>query len=205
MDQSNSYKIYILLTYTGTVISSLIKQFSDLPYSHISIGTDDTYRKFYSFGRKYFSNPLIAGFVEEDVKEGVYTRFENTDFELYSLNVTQEQYDEVNKIIHEFERDRKKYRYNFAGLISGKAGIPLNRENAYFCSEFAVELLERAKIYYFTRPAGLVHPMHFLEIPNIEIEAKGKMSEFRDTTWGYETEISESIKETSWIYRLKHS
>lgn len=179
---SNTY-VYLLLTYTGSVLSSVIRRLSDYPYSHIAIGIDNSYQTFYSFGRKYFSNPLIAGFVSEDVKEGVYMKFQNTEFRLYRLEVSMNQLETIQIVLDEFEENKRSYRYNFLGLVTAKAGVPFERNNSYFCSEFASEVLERAEIFDFEKPKGLLHPMDFLEIPNLELMAEGQLSDFRKDTW----------------------
>lgn len=187
MVQKKDLNMYILLTYTGSMLSSLIRRLSEYPYSHIAIGLDPSFQTFYSFGRKYFSNPLIAGFVSEDVKDGVYTRFANTEFCLYKVKIDEEQYNQIQDIIYEFECNKKCYRYNFIGLVTAKAGFSFERQKAYFCSEFASEVVERASIYKFEKPRGMLHPMDFLDIPDIQLVAEGKLSEFRKETWDITT------------------
>jgi len=180
--------IYLLLSYTGSIVSNLIKRFSDLEYSHISIGIDDTFKTFYSFGRIMEWNPIIAGFVQEDVKDGVYTRFDNAKYALYKLEISQEQYSELIAELLYFEKNKKVFRYNFAGLLSAKAGISLDRSNAYFCSQFAARVFEKADIYKFDKKRGLISPMDFTEIPEINLISSGELNEFRKFQWNVTTE-----------------
>lgn len=188
--------VYLLLTYTGSILSTVIRKLSDYPYSHIAIGLDNSCQTFYSFGRKYFSNPLIAGFVSEDVKEGVYTRFKNTEFGLYRLKVTEKQFRNIQLVFEEFEENKKNYRYNFIGLVAAKAGYPMKRSNSYFCTEFASEVLERAEVFDFEKSNSLLHPMDFLDIPNLELVADGQLADFRKDTWDIIT------KENNWMDRI---
>ena len=44
-------KIYIVLTYTGTILSRIIKVFTKKEYSHVSIALDQDLKYMYSFGR----------------------------------------------------------------------------------------------------------------------------------------------------------
>jgi len=179
--------IYLLLSYTGSIVSNLIKRFSDLEYSHISIGIDDTFKTFYSFGRIMEWNPIIAGFVEENVKDGVYTRFSNAKYALYKLEISQEQYSELIDELLYFEKNKRVFRYNFAGLISAKVGISLDRSNAYFCSQFAARVFEKADIFQFSKKRGLISPMDFTEIPGIDLISSGELNDFRKFQWNVTT------------------
>ncbi len=182
--KNETYRAYILLTYTGSMLSSIIRKASDLPYSHISIGFDDSHQTFYSFGRKYHSNPFFAGFVEEDVKDGVYQRFQQAQFALYEIEVTKKQYYAMKRQIRHFERNKKLYRYNLLGMAFAKVGVSLTRNNAYFCSQFVSTVFRRSGIHSFDRSDGLIHPMDFLEIDGMKLVGQGRLSDFRLEQWG---------------------
>jgi len=183
----NKY-IYILLSHTGSIVSSLIRHYSQMEYSHISLGIDDNLKTFYSFGRKNPSNPLIAGFVSESIKDGVYTRFNDATFALYKIKVTEKQYSKFIYELSHFEKNRKAFRYNLVGLFSAKAGYSLDRKNAYFCSQFAAKLIEAADIHGFDKKHGLISPMDFLELENLELINKGILKDFRAYQWDIMTE-----------------
>lgn len=182
--KDNNYHAYILLTYTGSMLSAIIRKASDAPFSHISIGFDESHQTFYSFGRKYHSNPFFAGFVEEDVKDGVYQHFQQAQFALYELEITKKQYHNLKRQIRYFDKNRKLYRYNLLGMAFAKVGVALTRQNAYFCSQFAATVFRRAGIHVFERPEGLIHPMDFLEIDGITLIGQGSLSDFRLERWG---------------------
>ena len=91
-------KIYIVTTFTGTLLSCLIRNISKTPYAHVSIALNEYLRPMYSFGRLNPKTPIFAGFVEENINEGLYAIRTNTMCRVYSLMVT--------------ERPRKKdYKY----------------------------------------------------------------------------------------------
>jgi hypothetical protein len=182
--KNENYHAYILLTYTGSMLSSIIRRAGDMPYSHISIGFDESHQTFYSFGRKYHSNPFFAGFVEEDVKNGVYQRFQEAQFALYEIEVTKKQYHELKRQIRTFERNKKLYRYNLLGMAFAKVGVSLSRNNAYFCSQFVATVFRRAGIHSFDRSDGLISPMDFLEIDGMRLLGQGRLSDFRLEQWG---------------------
>ena len=56
-------KIYFILSYTGTILSRLVRIFTKDEFCHVSLSLDKNLTKMYSFGR---INPYIAfigGFV----------------------------------------------------------------------------------------------------------------------------------------------
>lgn len=67
-------KIYIVLTYTGTVLSNIVKFYTKEKYSHVSIGLDSKLNKLYSFGRLNPYNPYKAGFIHEELNKGTFRK-----------------------------------------------------------------------------------------------------------------------------------
>lgn len=53
-------KIYIILTYTGTLLSKIIKFYTKDEFSHVSLALDIGLNKMYSFGRLNPYNPFIG-------------------------------------------------------------------------------------------------------------------------------------------------
>ncbi|WP_373206018.1 hypothetical protein [Clostridium tertium] len=68
----SNYEFYLIFSKTGTSISKFINFYTKDKYVHVSLSFDDSFEKMYSFGRKYTNNPLIGGFVEENINEGIY-------------------------------------------------------------------------------------------------------------------------------------
>ena len=62
-------KIYIVTTFTGTLLSCLIRNISKTPYAHVSIALNEYLRPMYSFGRLNPKTPIFAGFVEENIND----------------------------------------------------------------------------------------------------------------------------------------
>lgn len=64
-------KVYIVLTYTGTILSRIVKMYTRREYSHVSIAFDEDLKEMYSFGRLNPYNPFIGGFVYERIDRGL--------------------------------------------------------------------------------------------------------------------------------------
>lgn len=172
-------QIYILTTYTGTVLSCIIKQVTKVEYAHVSIGLDSELNEVYSFGRKHVSNPIFAGFVREYIDDGLYKKKENTRCKVYSLDVTDEQYNKIRKKIDYFILNKKKFKYDVLALIKLLGGNPHENEFKFVCSQFVAYILEEGGIKLFDKPSNMVTPKDFLNLTNINIEYEGLLSEYR--------------------------
>jgi len=158
--------VYIMLSFTGTAPSKIIKLYSKEKYSHVSIALDAELRELYSFARKKVNNPFIGGFVKEDIDDGIYKKFNNTRCCIYSIQVTDEQYEAIKSIIQEFEIKKDKLHYNMIGLLGVMFNVPIERRNHYFCSQFVSEVLLRSGVLDFQIPSALVQPTHFRNLEN---------------------------------------
>ena len=174
-DTMGRKNVYILLTDTGTVLNRLIKFYTKQPYNHASIGFDINLSEVYSFGRKTASNPFVAGFAKEDIKENL---FRQAGCAIYSLVVTEEQWARMNRFIRDIEAREEEYRYNLFGLVGVMLRKPINRRNAFFCSQFVAYVLKECNIFQFDRPISLVAPNDFLEIPELKLIYQGQLSDY---------------------------
>ena len=170
--------VYILLTHTGSLLSNMIKLYTKEPYSHVSISFDENLKEVYSFGRKKPRNPLIAGFIMEDIQKGTYSIFTETTYALYSFSVDEEQYERLRSCISTFESKKDKSSYNLLGLVGIILGHPVNRTNSYFCSQFIAHLFERSGIEIFDKPFGLVTPRDFRTSGSLNLLKSGKLTLF---------------------------
>jgi hypothetical protein len=170
--------VYILLTNTGTLFTRTIKLYTRAEYNHVSIAFDSNLNSLYSFGRLNPYIPMIGGFVRENIKKGTFGRFKNTTFTLYSFTVDEDTFNNMFKIVREFEDKRTLYKYNIIGLLAVILNIPLERENAFFCSQFVAFVLQKSGMDIFGKPASLVTPVDFLESNNLNFISRGKLSEY---------------------------
>lgn len=58
-------KIYIIMSFTGTILSRIIKMYEHDKYCHVSISLDKKLNQMYSFGRLNPYNTFIGGLVHE--------------------------------------------------------------------------------------------------------------------------------------------
>lgn len=183
--------IYLVFTKTGTWLSRVIATFSDMKYVHASISFDDSFTKMYSFGRTNPDNPFSGGFVEEDLKGGVYQKYTEARCLIYKVKVTKLQYDSLKKELAKFQNEADKYHYNLIGLVGAKFGIPLKRKHHYFCSQFVSELLINCRIYDMDKEPEIISPSDLYSIDNLELLYEGYASMYAGEI---DLELSENLK-----------
>lgn len=175
---SRSGKIYILLSHSGSMFSKAINICTREPYTHVSISLDENLKELYSFGRIKPYNPIIGGFVKEDVVNGTYGRFPNTTCALYSLQIDDIQYKRLRKELNKFKRESNMYGYNLLGVVSAAFNYPLHRRYSYFCSQFVSEILLNSGIKIIDKNPSLTSPMDFRTCEKLEFVYEGSLKTY---------------------------
>lgn len=165
--------VYLLLTRSGTILSRLIHLFTLDEFTHISISADGTLKNLYSFSRKYAYLPLPAGFTRESAYKGYIGRHPLMKCALYELKVSDEAYRRINNRIAAMSTVSDEYQYSLLGVVFCAFGYELKRSRHYFCSQFVGELLNHSGAVALPKPAGLMHPDDYLEIPELTLIYRG--------------------------------
>lgn len=173
--------IYIMVSQTGTGCSKILQFFTRAPYNHASIALDENLNSLYSFARQNLYIPLIAGFVKEDINEGIYKMHDNTICQIYRVPVNSKQYNILQKEIKKFEKNDSSYHYNFMGLVAMLFNIPYYRPHHYVCSQFVAYVLKQANAVQFDKHFTLVRPYDFCDIldcSDVDLIYSGKLSDY---------------------------
>ena len=139
-------KIYLVLSYTGTLLSRIVKVWTRKEFSHISISLDENLEEMYSFGRRNAYNPFVGRFVHEYTDKGTFKRFKNTKCAIYYLEIPDESFEIISNKIYEMYPNRDTYKFNLLGLLAVSINKKITRENYYYCAEFIKYLFELANI-----------------------------------------------------------
>ena len=169
--------IYIILTQTGTRVSSIIKLFTKKPYNHSSLSGDEKLETMYSFCRTYRSFPLPATFNREKVGEGVFGMYSNIPCEVYRIPVTNQQKELFTQRIDTFNEKRKSYHFNLFGFSSILFQKPVTRKNKYTCSQFTATVLENTGIKLDKLPC-LYSPDDLRYINGSELIFSGELNDY---------------------------
>lgn len=173
LTKMNQGYIYLLFTNTGSLLTKTIGLYTRAEYNHVSIAIDSEMVEVYSFGRRQINNPFWGGFVREKTSEAF---FQNADCSIYKYAVTPEQSGKLRNLISEFNRRQDSYRYNLIGLLGVPFNLPIQRTNAYFCSQFVSHLLIEANITIFEKPAELITPQDIQSLPGLIPMYQGKLA-----------------------------
>lgn len=173
-------EVFIVLTHTGTTLSSIVKYYTKEKYSHVSIGLDSELKQLYSFGRINPYNPYKAGFIQEDLNKGTFARFRDTIGAVYSLKIEDEQYEAIKDTIEYMDKNKYKYKFNIIGLFLVSINKKYKRDNTFYCAEFVKYVLETSSSKELL--PEIVKPMDFLRLHNIELVYEGLLQKYECNT-----------------------
>ena len=187
-------KIYIILTHTGTVLSTIIKFYTKDEFSHVSIALDADLEEMYSFGRLKPYNPFIGSFVHEYINKGTFKRFRNTKAKVYSLYVTDEQYEKAKKVIEYFNSNKEKYRFNLLGLACVSIHKKIVKKNTFYCAEFVRHVLKVSGIIETKELPEIIRPEDFKNLKGLEEEYSGLLRKYKKKKLNKLLEVSNLLK-----------
>ena len=168
-------KIYIVLTYTGTILAKIVRMYTKREFSHVSIALDEDLKEMYSFGRINAYNPCWGGLVHEGLDKGTFKRFKKTKARVYSLTVKEEQYDKVVEVIRNIQNNKFEYDFNVLGLAAVLINYKVKREKSFYCAEFVKYVLEESKICSLPE---IIKPEDFKNIKNLNVVYNGVFQEY---------------------------
>jgi len=169
-------KVYIVITHTGTCLSKIIKRYLRSEFSHVSISLDEELNKMYSFGRLNPYNPFWGGFVHEGINIGTFKRFSKTNAKIYSIIITDEQYEKIEKNIKMFEENKKDYKFNIIGLFAVVINKKFQPDKSFYCAEFVKHILEITDVV--TDLPAIIKPDDFKNIKNKVLIYEGPLKKY---------------------------
>lgn len=169
-------KIYFILTDAGTALGKIIKFKTGKKYTHVSIALDENLEKMYSFSRLNPYNCFIGGFVHERLRKGCFKRFKNTKAMICYIEITDYQYEKLQKQIEIFEANKNKYKFNVLGLAYIFFDKEIHREDYFYCAEFIKYILLKANVN-ITLPS-MPRPEDFEKLPNAKITYVGLLNSY---------------------------
>ena len=169
-------RIYLILTYSGTILSRIIKIYTRDEFAHVSISLDEELNQMYSFGRLNPYNPFIGGFVHEGINIGTFKRFRKTQTAVYSIMISSEQYKKIKETIKLIRECPIAYKFNIIGLFGAGFNIRIHMRHSFYCAEFVKYLLEKARVK--NNLQEIIKPEDFKRLDNIRLEYKGSLCEY---------------------------
>lgn len=175
----NMYPVYVLLTYTGTAMSKIIKFVTKEPYSHISISFDTSMQELYSFGRKTYDDDMK--FIKESIKEGIMKdTAADGRYSLYVMFVTKEEHEMMRKKLDEFIAMSDKLKYSLKGLFNFILGRETTDDGEYFCSQFVAEIIRAGRETVFSKHPSLYSPYQIIKTKPFKFVSKGSLVNYNE-------------------------
>lgn len=182
-------RVFILLSRTETVPARVIRKLKGDGYSHVSLAIEPSTDKFYSFARRRIHNPLIAGFVVENIHDGVFGNYPDCKSALYSLEVSEEAYQSISQTINHFITNYEKSKYSFIGMFALAFGIKIKLKNKFTCSQFVANTLKNANAVSFPKDPCLMLPNDFSKMPDLHLIYEGPLKNCHNDVFYQKTTV----------------
>lgn len=119
----------------------------------------------------------LGGFVIENAFRHVFGRFDNVPCLILEKEITDEQYDDLQKSINEFIVNKDSLSYDLISLALANTNYSWVSDTKYFCSQFVTKLLNDIDIETPKKPEHM-HPMDFTKINGAKIVFEGDLKNF---------------------------
>lgn len=178
MDETRNKKLYVAITKTTTRLSKAIRIFTRYPYAHSSVSHYEDLRQMYSFARQNPPHCFPCGFIVENAFEGLLGTCDTIPCKVFSISVTEEQYDMFCDIIEEFVTNKQIYKYNLVGFATMILHMPIRRRNKYMCSQFVAYALTKCGAIKFKKDYSLIRPQDFDKMSQFELVFQGDLKDY---------------------------
>ena len=172
--------IYVILSQTNNLMSRTLKFFTHDEYNHVSISFDPNLETMYSFGCLNPYNPFHGGFVVEGKSIGTFKRFYKTKALVLELAKDDDKYNKIVELIADFIRNKRKFKYNYWGVILAY----FHRDHApkwkYYCWQFVRKCLAYSGINDIKNIPKIAKPIDFMTLADKKIIYTGKLSEYKN-------------------------
>lgn len=172
-------KVYLVFTDTGTFFTRMIKCYTKKPYNHASLSFDPRFSELYSFGRKRPRNPFSGGFVKESIHTGL---LKQAKCAIYCCTITESQFQKMNHFIQQIDSQKELYRYNLLGLFAIALNKEIDREYAFFCSQFVFTVLKEAHVIELSKHPSHVTPHDLQQIPLFQLVYQGDFADYKNAS-----------------------
>lgn len=161
-------KVYILLTRLPDPTSRMIRMITMFYYTHASIGLEEDPNVFYSF--------VFKGFIVEKISR--YLKKGQFPCRLLELSVTEEVYADLKMILQEFTQNKHFLHYTRTGVVLGLCHISHHWKNAYYCSQFVAEVLEKSNALKLQKDSSIFLPKDFMKTDELQYIFEGNLKEY---------------------------
>ena len=170
-------QVYILLSRTNTLPSRFIHHWTKGSFTHASISLTPGTDRFFSYARRKLNNPLKAGLITENIHTFIFALYPESPCVLYSVDVSDEAYERMEKRIQYYFSHYKKAKYNFLGAIPLRFGVRIPRRFRLVCSQFVALMLYESGEITLPKDPYMTLPNDFPKIDGLNMIYSGTLKD----------------------------
>lgn len=144
--------VYFMISQTHTRFAWMIRKFGSTQYNHAAISLDPELKELYAFARPRRNAVFLGRLVHEQLFYYSRGKYPCINVVIFKLPVTQRQYDEIRRIVHQVYHD-EEYVYNLFSVLTYPLTKGFGVKKAFSCIEFVIYLLVHLGIC----PAGQLY------------------------------------------------
>ena len=175
---TDTKSLFIVVSQTNTLTSRIIQFYTRAPFNHISLSLDENLDRMYSFARRNPPRAFPSGFMQESMEKSLFGMMDYVPCQIYKLNVSDNQYNSVMRIIDEFNKISDDYKFNVLGFVSMILKLKLRRAKRFMCSQFVAYVLSNSEIIDFGKDYSLVTPEDIRTNENLVMVFDGNLKEY---------------------------
>lgn len=133
--------IYLVFLATNYKSGKIIRTLTHSNYNHIAISFSPYISKMYSFARKNYYEPIVAGYVNE-YPDRYLINNNDTMIKICKIPVTDDHYKRIKRKLNTYDKNINSTQYNWANILTYPFGINCKRKFTHTCISFFMELME---------------------------------------------------------------
>lgn len=160
-------ELFLFVSSTKTNVSKTVRFFTRSKTTHSALCLNGKLDYMYTFGRKTLK-PFPAGFVHENIRKNILNLHNSCYCEVYRFEITDEQYQNLQKEIEKYESEIDKYKYALLGVWFCLLRIKKTFKYRRFCSQFVANLLHDGAGIELPYHTSLMRPKDFIKMDIFE-------------------------------------
>ena len=169
--------VYVLLTYTNSLMAKAIKVVTNQPYSHAGISLDSSMKHIFTYGRKEIKD--VCKFTDENIFDGALGAVKDkTPYSLYVTFFEKPQFETLKDRIENIKNDVQRHGYSYKGLINFALGKETYDDYRMFCSQFVADVIKAGDPKRVKKHTSRYSPSDLSKVKGMHFVTKGILGNY---------------------------
>lgn len=133
--------IYLVFLATNYRSGKIIRRLTHSQYNHVAISFSPYISKMYSYARRNYYEPIVAGYVNE-YPDRYLLNNKDTIIKICKIPIKDDHYKRIKHKLHTYDKHIGKTQYNWANVLFYPFGINCKKEYMHTCISFFMEIME---------------------------------------------------------------